>query len=53
MLKSDFGFDAAINYNTTNNMAGAITCQTVDVYFDNVEGITGCRTLILINLLEW
>jgi hypothetical protein len=24
MLKSDFGFDAAINYNTTDNMAEAI-----------------------------
>jgi NADPH-dependent curcumin reductase CurA len=41
MLKSDFGFDAAINYNTTNNMAEAIAAACpdgVDVYFDNVGG---------------
>lgn len=41
ILKSKFGFDDAINYNTTENMAKAIaeTCPNgVDVYFDNVGG---------------
>ncbi|MEJ1221519.1 NADP-dependent oxidoreductase [Sediminicola sp. 1XM1-17] len=41
LLKSDFGFDDAINYNTTDNMAKAIAekCPDgVDVYFDNVGG---------------
>lgn len=41
MLKSKFGFDGAINYNTTKdiNKAIASTCPNgVDVYFDNVGG---------------
>ena len=41
MLKSEFGFDEAINYNTTKNMKEAIAnaCpQGVDVYYDNVGG---------------
>ncbi|MGY8915475.1 MAG: NADP-dependent oxidoreductase, partial [Flavobacteriales bacterium] len=41
LLKSEFGFDDAINYNTTENMVKAIatTCPNgVDVYFDNVGG---------------
>jgi len=41
MLKSKFGFDEAINYNTTKNMKKAISdvCPNgVDVYFDNVGG---------------
>ena len=40
-LTSEFGFDAAINYNTTDDMATAIAenCPDgVDVYFDNVAG---------------
>ena len=41
ILKSDFGFDEAINYRTTENMSKAISeaCPDgVDVYFDNVGG---------------
>ncbi|HEX5026709.1 MAG TPA: NADP-dependent oxidoreductase, partial [Agriterribacter sp.] len=41
LLKSTFGFDEAINYNTTSNMTEAIAeaCPDgVDVYFDNVGG---------------
>lgn len=41
MLKEEFGFDAAINYKTTENMTEAIAkaCpDQVDVYFDNVGG---------------
>ena len=41
MLKSKFGFDEAINYNTTKNMKKAIAdaCpQGVDIYYDNVGG---------------
>ncbi len=41
MLKTQFGFDEAINYNTTPDMGAAIAeaCPDgVDVYFDNVGG---------------
>ena len=41
MLKSKFGFDAAINYNTEKDMKKAIAeaCpKGVDVYYDNVGG---------------
>jgi NADPH-dependent curcumin reductase CurA len=40
MLKSDFGFDAAINYNTTIiwQRPAAACPDGVDVYFDNVGG---------------
>lgn len=41
MLKSKFGFDEAINYNTTKDMNKAIAKASpngVDVYFDNVGG---------------
>jgi len=41
LLKNQFGFDEAINYNTTTDMAGAIAAAApngVDVYFDNVGG---------------
>ena len=41
MLKSKFGFDAGINYNTVGNMKAAIAAvcpDGVDVYFDNVGG---------------
>ncbi|MFP5081365.1 NADP-dependent oxidoreductase [Pedobacter sp. JCM 36344] len=41
LLKSKFGFDDAINYKTTTNMADAIgkSCPNgVDIYFDNVGG---------------
>jgi NADPH:quinone reductase len=41
MLKTEFGFDDAINYKTTSNMRRAIAdaCPSgVDIYFDNVGG---------------
>ena len=41
LLKSDFGFDEAINYKTTKDMKKAIAtlCPNgVDVYYDNVGG---------------
>lgn len=41
MLKSKFGFDEGINYNTTKNMYKEIATlcpDGVDVYFDNVGG---------------
>ena len=41
LLKSKFGFDAAINYHTTKDMTKAIAeaCPNgVDIYFDNVGG---------------
>lgn len=41
MLKDEFGFDEAINYNTTENITKTIAevCPDgVDVYFDNVGG---------------
>jgi len=52
MLKSEFGFDAAINYNTNSNMAEAIAdaCPDgVDVYFDNVGGAISDAVLFNIN----
>ena len=41
MLKSKFGFDKAINYNTTKDMSKAIAeaaPKGVDIYYDNVGG---------------
>lgn len=41
MLKSKFGFDKAINYNTTKDMKKAIAEAApngVDIYYDNVGG---------------
>ncbi len=52
LLKSDFGFDDAINYNTTKNMRKAITavCPAgVDIYFDNVGGTISEGVLFNIN----
>jgi len=52
MLISDFGFDAAINYNSTDNMSQAIAkaCPNgVDVYFDNVGGDISDAVLVNIN----
>ena len=52
MIKSDFGFDKGINYNTTENMTKAIAkaCPNgVDVYFDNVGGEISEAVLFNIN----
>ncbi len=52
MLKDKFGFDAAINYNTTDDMAAAIKAAApdgVDVYFDNVGGPISDAVLVNIN----
>lgn len=52
MLISDFGFDAAINYNTTEDLSEAIAdaCPDgVDVYFDNVGGDISDAVLFNIN----
>lgn len=52
MLKSEFGFDDAINYKTTENMVEAIAkaCPDgVDVYFDNVGGVISEAVLFNIN----
>ena len=52
LLKSKFGFDAGINYNTTENMTKAIAEAApngVDVYFDNVGGPISDTVLFNIN----
>lgn len=52
LLKTKFGFDAAINYNTTDDMAAAIKKAApngVDVYFDNVGGTISDAVLMNIN----
>lgn len=52
MLKSKFGFDAGINYNSTANMAAAIAEAApngVDIYFDNVGGTISDAVLFNIN----
>ena len=52
MLKSEFGFDEAINYNTTKNMVTAIKAAApngVDIYFDNVGGPISDAILFNIN----
>lgn len=52
MLKTEFGFDDAINYNTTHNMAEAIATACpdgVDIYFDNVGGAISDAVLFNIN----
>ncbi|WP_299100420.1 NADP-dependent oxidoreductase [uncultured Winogradskyella sp.] len=52
MLKSKFGFDEGINYNTTKNMKAAIAEAApngVDVYFDNVGGPISDAVLFSIN----
>ncbi len=52
LLKTKFGFDAGINYNTTNDMATAIkklAPNGVDVYFDNVGGSISDAVLLNIN----
>lgn len=52
MLKSEFGFDEAINYKTTENINEAIAqaCpHGVDVYFDNVGGKISDSVIFNIN----
>lgn len=52
MLKSKFGFDATINYKTTENMQQAIAETApngVDIYFDNVGGPISDAVLFNIN----
>lgn len=52
MLKSELGFDEAINYHTTEDMSQAIAkaCPDgVDVYFDNVGGTITDGVLANIN----
>ena len=52
MLKSKFGFDEGINYNTTKDMKTAIAEATpngVDIYFDNVGGPISDAVLFSIN----
>jgi NADPH-dependent curcumin reductase CurA len=52
MLTSEFGFDHAINYNTTEDMKAALrtACPDgVDVYFDNVGGPISDAVLYNIN----
>lgn len=52
LLKSEFGFDAAINYKTSENMREAIAeaCPDgVDIYFDNVGGEISEAVLFNIN----
>jgi hypothetical protein len=52
ILKSEFGFDQAINYNTAQNMNEAIakSCpKGVDIYFDNVGGEISEAVLFNIN----
>ena len=52
MLKSDLGFDEAINYNTSKNMAADIKKAApngVDIYFDNVGGPISDAVLLSIN----
>ena len=52
LLKSEFGFDAGINYHTTENMRKAIAAACpdgVDIYFDNVGGPISDAVLFHIN----
>jgi len=52
LLKTEFGFDEAVNYKTTPNMRKAIAkaCPDgVDVYFDNVGGEISDGVMLNIN----
>ncbi|APY12868.1 NADP-dependent oxidoreductase [Seonamhaeicola sp. S2-3] len=52
ILKSKFGFDEGINYNTTKDMKAAIAEAApngVDIYFDNVGGPISDAVLFNIN----
>ncbi|MBL4560227.1 MAG: NADP-dependent oxidoreductase [Labilibaculum sp.] len=51
-LVSEYGFDAAINYNTTESMTQAIAeaCPNgVDIYFDNVGGEISDAVMMNVN----
>ena len=51
-IVEDLGFDAGINYKTTNDMAGALrqACpKGVDVHYDNVGGATSAAIAALHN----
>ncbi|MEL4308334.1 NADP-dependent oxidoreductase [Joostella sp. CR20] len=52
LLKSEFGYDEGINYNSTEDMQSAIhkACPDgVDIYFDNVGGSISDAVLFSIN----
>ncbi|WP_452224447.1 NADP-dependent oxidoreductase [Lacinutrix chionoecetis] len=52
LLKTKFGFDVGINYNTTKDMKAAIAKAApngVDIYFDNVGGPISDAVLFNIN----
>lgn len=52
MLKSEFGFDAGINYNTSKDINAdlkKLTPNGVDIYFDNVGGPISDAVLFNIN----
>ncbi|TYB76700.1 NADP-dependent oxidoreductase [Bizionia saleffrena] len=52
MLKTKFGFDAGINYNTSKDIKAAIAKAApngVDIYFDNVGGSISDAVLFNIN----
>ncbi len=52
LLTSEFGFDKAINYKTTDNMVKALAeaCPDgIDIYFDNVGGDISDAVLFSIN----
>jgi len=52
LLKSKFGFDAAINYNTSKDMSADIAKAApngIDIYFDNVGGPISDAVLFNIN----
>lgn len=52
LLKSKFGFDEGINYNTTTDMKAAIAKAApngIDIYFDNVGGPISDAVLFNIN----
>ena len=53
LCRDDFGYDAAINYRTAQDLGAAIaaTCpQGIDVYFDNVGGPVSDAVLERINV---